>query len=614
MGAVLNHGEEPVWGDLTPTRAKRYLAAALRSELGRISSATRMRRRTIFGSSARIRRIVLNGIGDWDQIHARLVAAGLECANAQPHDVLSWADIAAQVDAGAAAAALDGPKPPPASAGVKVGRHGVREWQEALRAAVFHVEGVRVRSAMVVAEHLAERFVLTNGDLAAAAVVAVRDVPGVSHPTVTKVLKEFVRLEVLRPAQHAGDALGDFQQPARAFVPTVPCQPLPTTSRPDSRLVVALGAGLAEAWESVPRDGTPFSPRQIGQTPRVVRRLVEVGLVRRHVDADGNDVWGRYVAVPAAEDVVDDRLEDQAWATENRAARYAAERERYAQRVAYLRGETDDARAAYLAERDAATQRWADAALELAGCGLKVVPVFGVLTSGKCGCDLRKDREETARVRRSDKRRLALGLPLESAEDGFVWPADRPSQCANIGKHPMFKAWVNRATSDPDQIRRFAKRYPYANIGVVADGLVVLDVDARRNGERVPVEPDLVVAELARRGLHLPADTPAARTGSGGFTLWFAQATEHQRVVNREDTAFRVTDDHGVVTDVSIDVRCDGGNVVVPPSRHYSGGTYTWLRSPHEHRFAPFTDDMVLALRATSDTASRSPRKPGRYR
>lgn len=145
-------------------------------------------------------------------------------------------------------------------------------------------------------------------------------------------------------------------------------------------------------------------------------------------------------------------------------------------------------------------------------------------------------------------------VPLTTPGSGGCSCGDR--SCGSPGKHPRIREGLRNASADPQQVRRWWSRWPEANIGVrtgAPSGLVVVDVD-------LPEGP-ASLADLERRHDRLPA-TCEQRTGSGGRQLLFAHPGEPVR--NRT----------GVVA--GIDVRADGGYIVVPPSRHASGDRYRW--------------------------------------
>lgn len=142
--------------------------------------------------------------------------------------------------------------------------------------------------------------------------------------------------------------------------------------------------------------------------------------------------------------------------------------------------------------------------------------------------------------------------------------------CASPGKHPRTPHGALDATTDERQIREWWSRWPEANIAVATgkeSGLLVLDVDNTRS---VDVGGGVLISEgenslrtLAELYEPLP-ETLQQQTGSGGRHFFFRYPEEgHYR--NRA----RVLP--------SIDVRADGGYVIVPPSNHKSGASYQWL-------------------------------------
>jgi hypothetical protein len=120
------------------------------------------------------------------------------------------------------------------------------------------------------------------------------------------------------------------------------------------------------------------------------------------------------------------------------------------------------------------------------------------------------------------------------------------------------------------QVRTWFERRPEANIAVVTgeiSGIVVVDVDPGHGGT------DSLAAMEGRHGA-LP-DTVEAVTGGGGRHLYFAHPGHEVR--NRAGLA------------PGIDLRGDGGCIVVPPSVHPSGRSYRWRtgHAPGEIEPAP---------------------------
>jgi hypothetical protein len=98
-------------------------------------------------------------------------------------------------------------------------------------------------------------------------------------------------------------------------------------------------------------------------------------------------------------------------------------------------------------------------------------------------------------------------------------------------KVPAVKDWENRATTDPDRIRRCWTAAPY-NIGIACgpSGLLVIDLDQPKPGQQPPPSWNIegvrdgfdafaLVCENA--GQPLPVDTHTVTTGRGGTHLYY---------------------------------------------------------------------------------------------
>ena len=130
------------------------------------------------------------------------------------------------------------------------------------------------------------------------------------------------------------------------------------------------------------------------------------------------------------------------------------------------------------------------------------------------------------------------------------------ADCGSAGKHPRTGRGLHDASTDPDQIRAWWTRWPDANVGVATGAssrLLVFDVD-------LPDGPTSL-ARLEADHRDLPP-TCEQRTGSGGRQLLFAHPGG--TVGNRARLL------------PGIDVRGDGGYIVVPPSIHPTGSRYQW--------------------------------------
>jgi hypothetical protein len=144
-------------------------------------------------------------------------------------------------------------------------------------------------------------------------------------------------------------------------------------------------------------------------------------------------------------------------------------------------------------------------------------------------------------------------FPLHSVADGVCSCGDL--ECPHPGKHPRTGHGFKDATRDQKCIAAWWKRWPNANIGIptgVTSGLLVIDCDPRNGG---PADR----GELIERCGPIP-DTAEATTGGGGRHLFLRYP------------GGRVP--KGLAA--GVDLKGDGGYVVVAPSNHASGKRYEW--------------------------------------
>ena len=146
-------------------------------------------------------------------------------------------------------------------------------------------------------------------------------------------------------------------------------------------------------------------------------------------------------------------------------------------------------------------------------------------------------------------------FPLHGVKDGRCTCGD--ADCRSIGKHPMTPHGVKDASADPAQLERWAAQWPASNLGLaLTDGLVALDTDPRNGG-------NVTLAALLEEHGALP-DTVLQMTGGGGT---------HHLFFNREGRKLPGTLGKG------IDLKGEGGYIVVEPSMHASGSSYAWEAS-----------------------------------
>jgi hypothetical protein len=132
----------------------------------------------------------------------------------------------------------------------------------------------------------------------------------------------------------------------------------------------------------------------------------------------------------------------------------------------------------------------------------------------------------------------------------------RGVNCDEPGKHPRVK-WSTKATSDLDTVRIWWQKWPEANIALATgrkSGLFVLDIDN--------AAAEAALAELEASNGVLP-QTMVVATGRGRH-IYFAVP------------GGTLPNPTGLAGIKGLDIRADGGYVILPPSRHIEGSTYRW--------------------------------------
>lgn len=168
-----------------------------------------------------------------------------------------------------------------------------------------------------------------------------------------------------------------------------------------------------------------------------------------------------------------------------------------------------------------------DAAVAYARAGWKVIPIFPV-AGGVCGC----------------------GNPY----------------CPAPGKHPLMRTGrkLSEASSDIRTVTAWWTRWPDANIAVVcgsASGIVVVDCDISDEHDGYAE----FMQWAAERGYDVP-DTLTQETGSGGRHLLFALPNDGGSIPKNATAWLQ-----------DVDIKSDGGYILVAPSTHVTGRSYRWL-------------------------------------
>jgi putative DNA primase/helicase len=130
-------------------------------------------------------------------------------------------------------------------------------------------------------------------------------------------------------------------------------------------------------------------------------------------------------------------------------------------------------------------------------------------------------------------------------------------------KRPLLNNWPQRASTESAQIRRWWARWPEANIGLACgpSGFVAIDLDVKGGVDGLASWAALK-AELGIGEGAIALRTPVSNTPSGGRHVLFA--VPEGRAAPR-NTAGKLGP--------GIDIRGDGGYIVLPPSRLATEGS-----------------------------------------
>ena len=150
-------------------------------------------------------------------------------------------------------------------------------------------------------------------------------------------------------------------------------------------------------------------------------------------------------------------------------------------------------------------------------------------------------------------------FPLHSVDDQGRCSCGSQN-CDSPGKHPRNYNGLEGASSDEIQILKWWKKFPDSNMGIrTGKGLLVLDVDGD--------EGEGSLYEIVEKHGKVP-DTWEVLTGQGRHIYLQSPTDRYIRSSSSQIGS-------------KLDVRCDGGYVIAPPSRHYFGNIYEWECSSH---------------------------------
>lgn len=150
-----------------------------------------------------------------------------------------------------------------------------------------------------------------------------------------------------------------------------------------------------------------------------------------------------------------------------------------------------------------------------------------------------------------------------------------------INKIPLVK-WEKYQKAKPikEEVLGWFQKYPHVNLGVVTgriSGIVVIDIDPRHGGSNKNFKD---------------IKTVISKTGGGGWHYYF----KYEEGIDNKT---------GIKE--GIDVRGEGGYVVVPPSSHQSGNNYEWVAAPGEVEIAPLPDflrELIVQKKPANSTST----------
>lgn len=195
-----------------------------------------------------------------------------------------------------------------------------------------------------------------------------------------------------------------------------------------------------------------------------------------------------------------------------------------------------------------------------------------------------------------------INTALRYAENGWaIFPVHsvnkngecscRNKSCKHKGKHPIANLAPNgfrNATKEIGEIAAWWKKHPTANIGLAtgkkSGNLLVVDIDQKPEKNEYGEEQwEGLCIQHTGSAIGYP-DTVESITGSGGKHIFFYYP-ENSIIKSRQKALGE-----------AVDIRADGGYVILPPSIHVTGNVYSWELSsdPEDIDVAMAPDWLIL--------------------
>lgn len=146
------------------------------------------------------------------------------------------------------------------------------------------------------------------------------------------------------------------------------------------------------------------------------------------------------------------------------------------------------------------------------------------------------------------------------------------------GKEPATKHGLKDATTDPVKVREMFSDRPFSNIGMAcgsaSGGIIVVDIDV---DDETGKDGNDSLREWEQEHGPLP-DTLMTLTGRGGnHYIYHTSGATRSRIACKE----------------GIDIRADGGYIVLPPSIHPIGTQYEWEHDLADYQIAEANDTVI---------------------
>lgn len=155
--------------------------------------------------------------------------------------------------------------------------------------------------------------------------------------------------------------------------------------------------------------------------------------------------------------------------------------------------------------------------------------------------------------------------------------------CPNAGKHPFSAHGVLDSTNDIVKLAELFKYRTDLNLAMATgekSSILIIDIDGNKGGWKS-------LAKLEEKYGELP-NTPTSITGNGNHRFFDVPSVKISNRSNALGAEYP-----------GIDVRSNGGYIVIPPSRHITGKFYQWMAdSPSE---TPKISDWLLELLAPKE-------------